>query len=49
MHTELESLYQEKLRDNLPHAELAEKGRSWFEAWVNKYLGNRPVAQAIIR
>ena len=41
--------WQEKLRDNLPHAELAKKGRYWLEACVNKYLGNRPVARAVIR
>ena len=27
----------------------AKKTRSWFEAWLKKYLGNRHAARAVIR
>ena len=40
---------QEDLRRILPHSKFGQKVRSWFEAWVNQYLGNRHVARAVIR
>ena len=40
---------QEDLRRTLPHSKFGQKVRSWFEAWVNQYLGNRHVARAVIR
>ena len=36
-------------RTTLLHAKFGQKARSWFEAWLNKYLGNRLVARAVIR
>ena len=41
--------WQEEARQQLPHAAFAKRARSWFEAWLNRYLGNRHVARAIIR
>ena len=41
--------WQEDLRKTLSHSKFGKKVRSWFEAWVNQYLGNRHVARAVIR
>jgi len=41
--------WQEHLRETLSHAALERKGRSWFEAWLHKYFGNRHIARAVIR
>ena len=41
--------WQEELRQALPHAEFGRKARSWFEAFLNSYLGNRHVARSVIR
>ena len=40
---------QEELRQQAPHAEFGRKARSWFEAFLNSYLGNRHVARTVIR
>ena len=41
-------LWQEEARQKLSHAAFARKVRSWFEAWLDRYLGNRHVARAVI-
>ena len=41
--------WQEKKRGTLSNATFGRKVRSWFEAWLNNWLGNRHVARAIIR
>ena len=41
--------WQEEERRTLAHAQFCKKARSWFEAWLNNYLGNRFVARAVIR
>ena len=41
--------WQEDLHKTLPQSKFGQKVRSWFEAWVNQYLGNRHVARAVIR
>ena len=41
--------WQEEQRQKLSPAAFGKLGRSWFEAWLNKYLGNRHVAKAVIR
>ena len=40
---------QEAVRKNAPHAKFMNKARSWFEAWLQKWLGDRHVARAIVR
>ena len=41
--------WQEQLRETSSHSALARLGRSWFEAWLHKYFGNRHIARAVIR
>ena len=41
--------WQEEQRKSLSQSDFGRKVRSWFEAWLNNYLGNRHVARAIIR
>ena len=41
--------HQEDLRNTLSHATFMKRARSWFEAWLKKWLGDRHVAKAIIR
>jgi len=41
--------HQEWDRDNLSVAALRKNGRSWFEAFLHNYLGNRHIARAVIR
>ena len=40
---------QEMQRQKLSKAAFCRKTRSWFEAWLKKYLGNRHAARAVIR
>ena len=41
--------WQEKARNKLSPTAFGRKARSWFEAWLNNYFGNRHVARTIIR
>ena len=40
---------QEAQRKTLSASAFHKKARSWFEAWLHKYIGNRHVARAIVR
>ena len=41
--------WQGEARQKVPHAAFARKVRSWFEAWLKSFLGNRHVARAVVR
>ena len=40
---------QQRLKDTISPNAFNKKVRTWFEAWLNNWLGNRHVARAIIR
>ena len=41
--------HQEEMRKTLSGAKFKKEARSFFEAWLKRYFGNRHVARAVIR